>query len=375
MSIDYWIWGNVNSQIPQIQEFDTRLCSIGFNPVKGELELISKRLISTMWRNGDRTVAQCWFAGFLKPDLYVIALGAEQNTLLGTQFAGTRGLLCTMAMGFTGSDIISYRQDSRLFDPLKDILYTINVKCTGDEETPPISSISELQKHILIPSEESLRKHCEIFCAEDNICAQIPELNIYNMFSSEPFLNSALWVHSRTRPVALGLLTEDDGEQLLGMFPNGAVTVLGGTNRKYSGGVKKSAIQIRMEKEQEAIAERKRKEEAARKVNKQTVTKSKTPTTEENTIVAKTSATISAMNSAKAAENEINEAIALFQKAKSQNAKQSGAIRLDSLLQPFSAERKWLQEYCKAYAIKFGWPRNKNEQFALLENAIKYLGR
>lgn len=366
MSIDYWIWGNANSQIPQIQEFDTRLCSNGFVPVKGELELLSKRLVSTMWRNGERTIAQCWFAGFIKPHLYVIALGAEQNTLLGTQFVGTRGLFCTIALGFSGSDINGYRQNSSLFDPLKDILRTINEKCTGTEEIAPVISLPELQKYICIPSEESLRNHCEQYQIEETVHAQIPELDVFNMFASDVSMDAALWNHSGKRPVALGLLTEADGEQLLGMFPNGAVTVLDGSNRKYLGGIKKSAIQIRMEKEQEAKAEKKRKEEAARKVNSQTVEKSQKPSSGVQTIEERTSATISAMNSANDAKDDINKAVDSFLKEKSQSTRQY------ALLQPLSKESRWLKEYCKTYTIKYGWPKDRKEQLNLLESAIKY---
>lgn len=356
MSIESWIYGNLNSKDPVIQEYNTRLCSNGFIRVKGELELLSKRIMSTMWRNGERTIAQCWFAGFVKPDLYVIALGTEQNTLLGKQFTGTRGLFCTLAIGFSGSDIKSYRQDNGLFDPLKDILCTMNEKCTGDEENLPVISLVELQKYICIPTEEFLRSHCERYCIEENPPVQIPELDQYNMFLSDTSLDSALWTLSRNRPVALGLLCENDGEQLLGMYPQGVVTVIDGISRKYSGGVKKTAIQRHMEEEQQrAKAEEKRKEEVARKVKEQqNKNLNKVKSSERKTVDRDT---IAAM------KKEINGVIDSLLKEESQS-------NFVDRLKRLKVKQK-VQKYCYEYILRKGCPKDENELQSLVKNAIE----
>ena len=186
MAIDCWIWGNANSPEKCIEEYQIRLCDEEMKPYSGIMKTVSNRLVSVLYRYGELAAKQCWFAGKISQDMYVVALGGEQNSLLGTRFGKNRGLFCVMAFGFTGEDIAGYRQDSDLFEPLKNILRTLNEKCTGSEETPPVKKLEELQKWSSVPAQEALKSHCAAYRTEGDGCIQasVPK---------QSFSSSATW--------------------------------------------------------------------------------------------------------------------------------------------------------------------------------------
>lgn len=204
-----WLWGNANRADADIQEFQIRLCDPGLDRYKEDLIAISNRLASTEKRRGSIATQECWFAGKLDNSIYVLALGGEQNTLLNARYQGTRGLFCVMAYGFTGEDIRLFRRDKAIFQPLMELMRQVND--TGICSTKVFDSVLLKQ-----------------FTLEGNIRDRDAGTGFtYNIMQSNPKVDEVFWQQSMRRPVAIGVISEDDAKRLINRFPQGAVTVLG----------------------------------------------------------------------------------------------------------------------------------------------------
>lgn len=217
MAIERWIWGNANLKDAGLQEFQVRLCDAGLQAYKDSLIRLSNRLASTEKRKAELTAQQCWFAGYLDAarTVYVAALAGEQNQLLGARMQGSRGLVCVFALGFLGEDIQRYRQDEGLFEPLKEIMKAINEtgRCDAKKDAAALAV--------------SCRDYKDTEC--DAVFAKME----YNIVKSTPDMDTALWRQSLNRPVMTGILSVDDAEKLLDIFPHGAVTVAENAAAQY----------------------------------------------------------------------------------------------------------------------------------------------
>lgn len=215
MSIERWIWSNANLENPDLQEFQIRLCDHGLDKHKSDLIAISNRLAATEKRRGAVATQKCWFAGYLASDLYVVALGGEQNSLLNTRYQGTRGLFCTMAYGFTGDDIRFFRRDEGMFEPLKKLLREVN----------------ETGKHSAGAADPSLKEFCRGYAVH---AAGIAETTgDCNILRSSSDADSNLWMQSLKRPVMIGMVDAQEAEKLLNRFPKGAATAVGASDHRY----------------------------------------------------------------------------------------------------------------------------------------------
>ena len=248
MAVEYFILGNANSAVPKIQEYQIRLCSDGLNPHRKKLVKLSNRLMSVDNRTRENITARCWFAGYLTPELYLVALGGEQNSLLKTRYVGTRGLFAVMALGFTGEDIRLYKQSEKLFEPLKQILRQINEWCSGSADIPPVKSSEELNRALNPPAKDALHEHCAKFICQEQAGASTTEKN--NILHSVAALDQALWNESRQRMAMLGILTAEDAKTLLDLFPKGVATILEDLTMNYQPSLKLSAVQQRMQEEE-----------------------------------------------------------------------------------------------------------------------------
>lgn len=231
MAVVRWVWGNANSQNMDIQEYQIRLCDEELKPYRGIMTTISNRLVSVVNRYGELTTKRCWFAGKISSDMYVIALGGEQNSILGTQYAGTRGLFGVMALGFTGKDICLYRQTEELFNPLKQLLREVNEKGKCKQET--VIDLSE---------------YCFPYI-QTNAQGEF-EGSRHNILRSEPRRDAALWKNSLIHPVMTGVLTAQDAKRLLNDFRNGVATVCEDISISYIPRENTSAVKKWMEQEE-----------------------------------------------------------------------------------------------------------------------------
>ena len=266
MAVEYFILGNANSAVPEIQEYQIRLCSDGLNTHREKLVKLSNRLMSVDNRNAENVTTRCWFAGYLTPKLYIVALGGEQNSLLKTRYVGTRGLFAVMALGFTGEDIRLYEQSEELFEPLKQILQQINKRCTGSEDVPPAKSPEELNRELKTPAKDALHEHCAKFICQEKAGASTTDKN--NILHSEAALDQALWRESRQRMAMLEILTAEDAKTLLDLFPTGVATVLEDLTMNYQPSLKLSAVQQRMVQQQRQNTQKSKQENTARSVEK-----------------------------------------------------------------------------------------------------------
>lgn len=215
LSIERWIWSNANLANPDVQEFQIRLCDHGLDKRKSDLIAISNRLVATEKRRGAVATQKCWFAGYLGPDLYVVALGGEQNSLLNTRYQGTRGLFCTMAYGFTGDDIRLFHRDEGMFEPLKKLLREVN----------------ETGKHSAGAADPFLKEFCRGYAVH---AAGVAETTgDCNILRSSSDADSNLWMQSLKRPVMIGMVDAQEAEKLLNRFPKGAATAVGASGHRY----------------------------------------------------------------------------------------------------------------------------------------------
>ncbi len=188
------------------------------------LPKIASRLISPNYRNNNRHQKPCWFAGYLDKDKYMVAVGGTQEDLLQMPIdnGGFRIQLCAFAYIFTGEDIGLYKRDIAMFEPLKEKLKLI--QCTKiEEENGQLSCLmqNDLSSYRLSSYENKL----------------LPQSNIeyFNILESKMDTDNVVWMQSLQRPVAVGVPTMKDAEQLLDLFSekNGIVTVLDGTKKQY----------------------------------------------------------------------------------------------------------------------------------------------
>lgn len=234
MAITRWVWGNANSQDPSIQEYQIRLCDEGMKPYRGVMTTISNRLVSVANRYGDLTTKRCWFAGKISPNMYVIALGGEQNSILGTRYVGTRGLFGVMAYGFTGKDICLYQQTEDIFAPLMQLLRQVN-------------NTGKCDQRIAV----HLSEYCQQYIQETSQSGF--DENRYNIFPSNQQRDVALWKNSLMYPVMTDILTVQDAKRLLNVFRDGIVTVCENVSLAYIPNQEASAVRNRMEQHVENV--------------------------------------------------------------------------------------------------------------------------
>ncbi len=182
------------------------------------LPKIASRLISPNYRNLNRHQRPCWFAGYLDEEKYMVAVGGTQEDLLQMPIddGAFRIQLCVFAYIFTGEDIGLYKRDIAMFEPLKEKLKLIQYTKIEEENG---------QLSCLIKKDLSFYKLLSYDEYEDN----------FNILESKMDTDAFVWTQSLQRPVAVGIPTMKDAEQLLDLFPekNGLVTVLDGTKKIY----------------------------------------------------------------------------------------------------------------------------------------------
>ncbi len=218
MSVERWIFSNANLRDHDLQEYQIRLSDGSLkNAYRDCMIELSNRLISVINRRGDLRTQRSWFAGRLTPELYVVALAGEQNSLMGTNLTGSRGLFCVLAYAFTGTDIRLYKKDEALFEPLKKLMEGINEtgQCPGDGLNGA-----------------ALAAACRD--CEDTLLRSAGVEEAHNILKSTPEIDAALWRQSMNRPAMMGLLSEDDAQRFLTQYPNGIASVVGGAPRLYT---------------------------------------------------------------------------------------------------------------------------------------------
>ncbi len=225
MAIECWIWGNANQADQDLQEYQIRLCGGGLRAAgrKDRLIELSNRMLAVTKRRGGLRTQRCWFAGYLDKEVYLVALAGEQNSLLGTNLVGSRGLYGMLAYGFTGKDIRRIRRDEDFFEPLKALLRAVNE--TGQCPAPG-------------PSVETLAELCAAYADESPAVPADAEGN--NIIRSNLEADEYLWRQSLSRPAATGILSADDAERLLDHFPDGAVSVAEDVSYWYQPRIRKT---------------------------------------------------------------------------------------------------------------------------------------
>lgn len=259
MAIEYWLYGNANYDNSSLQEFRARMYSAELADQRDELIELSRRMISAEYRR-EHWTEKCWFGGHLRSgmDKFVVALAGEQNTLLDTQYQGSRGLFCMMALVFSGQDEGLYMQEEGMFDVLKKVMRQVN----EDEGfcRNLLNKGARLEKIRLEEfglknigfEEEALQKNCAQYRMEKTDCNEnrmektdCNEIGNFNILTSTPETNGRLWMESGRRPVMLNILSRDDAEKLLLMFPESLISVIGATNELCQPKKNLSAIQKR----------------------------------------------------------------------------------------------------------------------------------
>lgn len=346
MAIGRWIWGNANLEDMGRQEFQIRLCDAGLQAHKDCLLKISNRLVSAAKRQGELTVRQCWFAGYLDSaeTVYVIALAGEQNQLLGTRLQGSRGLFCVFALGFMGEDIRHYRQDADLFQPLKELMKKINEtgRCDGGKASPALLLACQSYKDTLF----------------EPVSVKTMKIT-HNIMQSTPETDGMLWRQSFRHPVMTGILSVDDAEKLLDIFPHGAVTVAEDidVNYRYQGRSRKSRIQELREKQ--ATEERKRRQADAEAVHMQAGEFKNPEEVMEN--VRKTIRFLKTeWKDNGECRKKVKSAIMLHKSGSggSQNREHDAEIL----------------QACLLYCFKYGWPKDRSSQEKLIQTICAQLG-
>ncbi len=234
MAIECWIWGNANQADQDLQEYQIRLCGGVLRAAgrKDRLIELSNRMLAVTKRRGVLRTQRCWFAGYLDKEVYLVALAGEQNSLLGTNLVGSRGLYGMLAYGFTGKDIRRIRRDEDFFEPLKALLRAVNE--TGQCPAPG-------------PSVETLAELCAAYADESPAVPADAEGN--NIIRSNLEADEYLWRQSLSRPTATGILSADDAERLLDRFPDGAVSVAEDVSYWYQPRIRKTEALKKDEKE------------------------------------------------------------------------------------------------------------------------------
>ena len=268
MAIEYWLYGNANYD-SSLQEFRARMYSAELADQRDELIELSRRMISAEYRR-EHWTEKCWFAGHLRSgtDKFVVALAGEQNTLLDTQYQGSRGLFCMMALVFSGQDEGLYMQEEGMFESLKKVMREINENegfCRDLRNNGARLEKIRLEefglKNIGL-EEEALQKNCAQYRMKKTGCNEIGNFNI---LTSTPETNGRLWMESERRPVMLNILSRDDAEKLLLMFPESLISVIGATNELCQPKKNLSAIQKRQLTDARKQKETLQEEIAARK--------------------------------------------------------------------------------------------------------------
>ena len=234
MSVERWLYGNANyEEKSRLQEFQPRLYDPGLKNLRNDLIELSRRMISSRCRTGEYRSEKCWFAGYIDEERYMVALAGEQNMLLGTQYRGSRGLFCMMALVFSGTDIGLYRQDEGLFEPLKKLMRQVNeqegARC--DSAFSETELIAYCQRYKMVAAETS-------HVGKDN-----------NILHAEKGVNDALWMQSLLCPVALNILSKEDAVKLIDRFKSWRVTVMENVQERYQPVAKLSAIEKRMQQD------------------------------------------------------------------------------------------------------------------------------
>lgn len=218
MAVYSWIYANAKIEGNR-KDYHVRLCSSQLDGYREKLVGLSNRLLSTDRRYAEAEKQNCWFSGFIddRKEKYLVAVGGEQETILGISLAGGgfRAQHCVLGYCFTGDDIRVYKKDTTMFEPLKEILRQI--QHTGRDK--------EIERTYTV--EQDFSAYAE------TLLESIPE-GINNIMKSTVTVDHNLWKQSLQRPVMTGIISADDAKKLLQLFPDGAVTVMEDVELQYN---------------------------------------------------------------------------------------------------------------------------------------------
>lgn len=218
MAIYSWIYANAKMEGNR-KDYHVRVCDQGLEEYKRTLILLSNRLLSTDRRFDKAEKQSCWFSGYIGDEkkVYLVAVGGEQETILGVSLAGGgfRTQHCVLGYGFTENDIQLYRQEDSMFEPLKEILRQIQ-QAGRDLESEP---------------EQMQGQYFDVYVLHET--PPEPEKS-YNIIQSTPTVDTTLWGQSLKRPIMTGIISTDDAKKLLQLFPDGLVSVMENVNLQYA---------------------------------------------------------------------------------------------------------------------------------------------
>lgn len=261
MAIYRWMYANAKIKNDR-KDYHIRICDPGLEKYKGILVEISTRLLSADKRRGGIERQRCWFAGYLSPTLYMIAVGGDQKDLIGVESGGYRAQHCVMAYGFSGKDIRVYQKNDDIFEPLKRIMREIQDNGKDVDTDDKGITFQEISGYVDTSGENN-------------------ESFGFNIIKSTEAIDRSLWTHSLEYPVMTGIISVEDGKKLLRQFPGGIVTVIGDVKIRYvydekGGGqdplpqrMEKKESRERPEKKEKSLEElRREREEAEKKLEK-----------------------------------------------------------------------------------------------------------
>lgn len=215
MAVYSWIYANARMEGNR-RDYHVRLCSPELNGCKEILIQLSNRLLSTDRRYGQAEKQNCWFTGFIDDEKYLVAVGGEQETILGMDLTGGgfRTQFCVLGYCFTKDDICLYRKDIAMFEPLKEIMRQI--QRTGKDRE----------------FEETYIEEQDFSAYAEDPVQLVPE-GKNNIMRSTVAVDHNLWGYSLQRPVMTGIISTDDAKKLLQRFPDGVVTVMEDVELQY----------------------------------------------------------------------------------------------------------------------------------------------
>lgn len=266
MAIYSFIYANAKMEGNR-KDYHVRVCDQVLREYAETLILLSNRLLSTDRRYGKAERQSCWFSGYIgeKKEIYLVAVGGEQETILGLDLAGGgfRAQHCVLGYGFTDDDVRLYRQEDEIFEPLKEILRQIQQSGKDLESEPEQIQRQHFDKFALhgqqsgkdLESEpEQIQRQDADEVALDEAPPEIDDR--YNIIQSTPAADTALWGQSLQSPVMTGIISTDDAKKLLQIFPDGFVSVMENVNLKYTAAWKKEEEKA-AEKPVQEISDRK----------------------------------------------------------------------------------------------------------------------
>lgn len=211
MAVYGWIYANAKRK-GDSGDYQVRFCDPQFTKYRTRMISLSRCMLSTSKRYGEAEAQICWFSGFLdkKIRFFVVAAAGRQEELLAMSLdgGGFRRQYGVFALGFDGDDIGLVRRDLRVFKPLEKIL-------------------SQIQQTDGKGTAEGPLERQDYGAYRETVSDAARHDARGNIVPSSPDVDATLWQMSLQRPVMTGILSEADAKKLLGVFPDGIVTVTG----------------------------------------------------------------------------------------------------------------------------------------------------